>query len=123
MRELGPDRLRNNGTYLIVRDPDTAQAFRIPIDDPLRRLLELAAQRTRSGRSDGQLETTMESTLSPRDIQSRIRRGESADSAADAAGVPVEHIEGFATPVLAERAYMAEQARKTTIRRKHVGGA
>ena len=37
--------------------------------------------------------------------------------------MPVEQIIGFATPVLAEREYMCEQARKTPIRRKHVGGA
>jgi hypothetical protein len=65
----------------------------------------------------------MESSLSPRDIQTRIRRGESPDEVAVAAGVPVEQIIGFATPVLAEREYMCEQARKTPIRRKHVGGA
>ncbi len=36
---------------------------------------------------------------------------------------PVDQIDRFAGPVLAEREYMCEQARKTTIRRKHVGGA
>jgi hypothetical protein len=65
----------------------------------------------------------MPSSLSPRDIQTRIRRGESPQSVADSAGVPVEQIEGFAGPVLAEREFMCEQARKTAIRRKHVGGA
>ena len=65
----------------------------------------------------------MESTLSPREIQSRIRRGESPQTVADSAGVPVEQIAGFAAPVLAERAYLAEQARTTPLRRKHVGGA
>ena len=65
----------------------------------------------------------MESSLTPRDIQTRIRRGESPDEVAVVAGVPVEQIIGFATPVLAEREYMCEQARKTPIRRKHVGGS
>ena len=65
----------------------------------------------------------MESTLSPRDIQARIRRGESPDQVAESAGVPTEQIEGFAGPVLAERAYVAEQARATTIRRRHATGA
>ena len=61
--------------------------------------------------------------LNPRDIQTRIRRGESAQQVAEAAGVPVERIEMFAGPVIAEREYMVEQARKTSLRRKHVSGA
>ncbi|EFQ84191.1 hypothetical protein HMPREF0063_10907 [Aeromicrobium marinum DSM 15272] len=123
MRELGPDRLSHDGTHLLARDPRTGEQFSLPVDDRLRRLLDLAAARTRSGRADGQMEITMESSLSPRDIQSRIRRGESPASVADSAGVPVERIAGFAAPVLAERQYMCEQARTTPIRRKHVGGA
>jgi hypothetical protein len=68
------------------------------------------------------LEITMESSLSPRDIQTRIRRGESPADVAGSAGIPVEQIMGFATPVLAEREYMCEQARKTTVRRDHSSG-
>ena len=123
MRQLGPDRLGEDSTYLVARDPGTGESFALPIDDRLRRLIDLADQRTRSGRRNGQLEITMESTLSPREIQSRIRRGESPQTVADSAGVPVEQIAGFAAPVLAERAYLAEQARTTPLRRKHVGGA
>lgn len=123
MRQLGPDRVGEDGTYLVARDPGTGETFALSIDDRLRRLIDLADQRTRSGRRDGQLEITMESTLSPREIQSRIRRGESPQTVADSAGVPVEQIAGFAAPVMAERAYLAEQARTTPLRRKHVGGS
>ncbi len=119
MRELGLDGLSEDGRFLIARDHSTDETFHIPADRRLSSLIDA----TSSGSTSGQLETNMESSLSPRDIQTRIRRGESPDEVAVAAGVPVEQIIGFATPVLAEREYMCEQARKTPIRRKHVGGA
>ncbi|MEG9226237.1 septation protein SepH [Aeromicrobium sp. Sec7.5] len=153
MRELGPDRLSDDGNGLVARDPASGEEFRVPIDDRLSRLVALAEQRRPSGQAARETtrprETTMsneprmqsartesartesartesartESALSPREIQTRIRRGETVSEVADAAGVPATQIEGFATPVLAERAYMAEQARATPLRRKHVGGA
>lgn len=123
MRELGPDRLSEDGRFLIARDPATGELFSLRADHRLASLIDASGLRTRPGRTPGQLEITMESSLSPRDIQSRIRRGETPDSVAESAGVPVEQIMGFATPVLAEREYMCDQARKTSIRRKHVGGA
>jgi Protein of unknown function (DUF3071) len=119
MRELGLDGLSEDGRFLIARDHSTDETFHIPADRRLSSLIEA----TPRGSTSGQLETSMESSLSPRDIQTRIRRGESTEEVAVVAGVPVEQIIGFATPVLAEREYMCEQARKTPIRRKHVGGA
>ncbi|WP_229051231.1 septation protein SepH [Aeromicrobium sp. Leaf350] len=127
MRELGPDRLSDDGNSLVARDPGTGEEFSLPIDDRLKRIVALADHRRRPGyrprESTKSGETIMQSALSPRDIQTRIRRGETVAEVADAAGVPTEQIDGFATPVLAERAYMAEQARATPLRRKHVGGA
>ncbi|KQV76340.1 hypothetical protein ASC61_15765 [Aeromicrobium sp. Root344] len=120
MRDLGLDRLSEDRRFLIARDASTGEQFRIPADH---RLASLIGKPSHSGNTSGQLEIRMESSLSPRDIQTRIRRGETPQAVADSAGVPVEQILGFAGPVLAEREYMCEQARKTSIRRKHVGGA
>ncbi len=119
MRKLGLDGLSEDGRFLVARDTATEETFHIPVDH---RLSSLVAKSSRSGIPAGQLEIKMESSLSPRDIQTRIRRGETVESVAESAGVPVDQIDGFAGPVLAEREYMCEQARKTTIRRKHVGG-
>lgn len=119
MRELGLDGLSEDGRFLVARDTATQETFHIPVDH---RLSSLVAKSSRSGIPAGQLEIKMESSLSPRDIQTRIRRGETVESVAESAGVPVDQIDRFAGPVLAEREYMCEQARKTTIRRKHVGG-
>jgi hypothetical protein len=120
MRDLGLDGLSEDRRFLIARDTATGEKFRIAADH---RLASLIGTPSHSGNTSGQLEIRMESSLSPRDIQTRIRRGETPQAVADSAGVPVEQILGFAGPVLAEREYMCEQARKTSIRRKHVGGA
>jgi hypothetical protein len=120
MRDLKPEGLSEDRRFLVARDVTTGEQFRIPADH---RLSSLIGTPSRPGRPSGQMEIRMPSSLSPRDIQTRIRRGESPQSVADSAGVPVEQIDGFAGPVLAEREFMCEQARKTPIRRKHVGGA
>ena len=60
----------------------------------------------------------MDSVLRPRDIQTRIRSGESPETVAAAAQTSVDKIMAFAAPVLAERAYVAEQALKASVRRR-----
>ena len=124
MRDLSLVGLSEDGRFLVARDVTTGHTYRVPADHRLSSLIGTPSRTpTRDGSTSGQMEIRMPSSLSPRDIQSRIRRGESPQSVADSAGVPVAQIEGFAGPVLAEREFMCEQARKTTIRRKHIGGA
>ncbi len=60
----------------------------------------------------------MDSTLRPRDIQARIRAGESPEAVAEAARTTVDKIAGFANPVLAERAHIADRAQKASVRRR-----
>jgi len=60
----------------------------------------------------------MDSALRPRDIQARIRAGESVDDVARAAGVAVERIEPFAAPVIAERVHVAGLAQSNPVRRR-----
>ena len=54
--------------------------------------------------------------LAPRDIQARIRLGETADEVARAAGVPVDRVLRYAGPVLQERAMLAQHARRTRLK-------
>lgn len=121
MRDLGLIRLSEDRTHLIARDTASGEEFRIRADHRAKSLIDALSPTDKAVR--GQLEIKMESSLSPRDIQTRIRRGENPEAVADAAGVDVDRIMAFAIPVLAEREYMVEQARKTVIRRKYVGGA
>ena len=60
----------------------------------------------------------MDIGLTPREIQTRIRAGASVDEVAEAAGVPSERIEGFASPVLAEREHIAATALAGSVRRR-----
>ena len=60
----------------------------------------------------------MDSALRPRDIQARIRAGATVDDVARAAGVPVESLDAFAAPVLAERDHVAGLAQTHPVRRR-----
>ena len=96
----------------LVLVSDSGEEFTLPADTRLR-----AALRGEHARL-GQLEITMESALRPRDIQARIRAGESPENVAAAAQTSIEKIMGYATPVLAERAHIADRAQRASVRRK-----
>mgnify|MGYP001340702318 CR=1 FL=1 len=59
----------------------------------------------------------MESALTPREIQARIRSGESLAEVARLAGMTTDWVEPFAAPVIAEREYIAAQAQSHPVRR------
>lgn len=92
---------------------DSGEEFTLDIDLRLRSTLDTA----RPARP-GQGEIRMDSTLRPRDIQARIRAGESAETVAEAAGMTVEKIMPFAGPVLAERQHVADRAQRSSVRRR-----
>ncbi|MEU3372418.1 septation protein SepH [Streptomyces sp. NPDC006711] len=110
MPELRVVAVSNDGTRLVLKAADSTE-YTLPIDERLR-----AAVRNDRARL-GQIEIEVESHLRPRDIQARIRAGASAEEVAQFAGIPVERVRRFEGPVLAERAFMAERARKTPVRR------
>jgi hypothetical protein len=66
----------------------------------------------------GQLEIEMQTSLTPRDIQARIRAGDSLEDVARIAGIPMDRVERFATPVLAERNHVASMAMSSSVRRR-----
>lgn len=115
MRPLRFVALNEDGTHLVLA-PDVPEAidngerFLVPVDDRLR-----AAARGDMSRL-GQLEIELESTLRPRDIQSRIRAGETPEQVAAVAGVRVDKVLRYAYPVLQERERIAQQARHARVR-------
>ena len=111
MPELRVVAVSNDGTRLVLKAADSTE-YTLPIDERLR-----AAVRNDRARL-GQIEIEVESHLRPRDIQARIRAGASAEEVAQLGGIPVERVRRFEGPVLAERAFMAERARKTPVRRQ-----
>lgn len=110
MPELRVVAVSNDGTRLVLKAADSTE-YTLPIDERLR-----AAVRNDRARL-GQIEIEVESNLRPRDIQARIRSGASAEEVAQLGGISVERVRRFEGPVLAERAFMAERARKTPVRR------
>jgi hypothetical protein len=106
----------DDGERLLLVD-DEGQEHTLVIDARLRDALRADAPGTGTDRS-GKLEIPMESTLRPRDIQTRIRAGETPEAVAEAAGSSVEKIMPFAAPVLAERAHVAERAQLSSVRRR-----
>jgi hypothetical protein len=69
------------------------------------------------GDAPRRLETQMSSSIRPREIQTRIRAGESAEAVAEAAGTTVDAIMPYVAPVLAEREHIAGRAQKASVRR------
>ncbi len=108
--------LTEDGTKLVLVS-DTGEKFTVLADATLRAALHGDHNRL------GQLETKMESALRPRDIQARIRAGETPESVAAAAQTSIDKVMGYATPVLAERAHVAERAQRASLRRKAGDGS
>ena len=104
MQELRIVAVSEDGSYAVLAVPGRGGRFSLPIDDRLRIVARGQFSRL------AQYEIEVESPLRPKEIQDRIRAGETAEEIADAAGVPIERVRRFEGPVLAERAYRAQAA-------------
>ncbi|QWF81707.1 septation protein SepH [Amycolatopsis sp. CA-230715] len=104
MRALRVVGLHEDGKSIVCEDPARRERFLLPADERLR-----AAARGDITRL-GQIEIELESQMRPREIQARIRAGESVEQVATSAGVPEQRVERFAYPVLLERSRTAELA-------------
>jgi hypothetical protein len=102
--------VHDDGEHLVLAGPD-GRRFLLAIDEPLR-----AAVRRDRARL-GQLQIAIDGSLRPKEIQSRIRAGMSAQELAEASGLPLEHVLRYEGPVLAEREHVADRARATTVQR------
>jgi len=111
MGELELVGLHDDGEHLVLSGPD-GQRFRLRIDEPLR----AAVRRDRPQLE--QLRAERASALAPREIQARIRAGATAQEVAASAGLPLEAVQRYEGPVLAEREYIAELARGTAVGRE-----
>ena len=97
MQELRLVAVSEDGSYLVLATAGRGTRFTLPVDDRLR-----AAVRGHFSRL-GQFEIEVESPLRPKEIQARIRAGETAEEIAETAGIPVERVRWFEGPVLQER--------------------
>jgi hypothetical protein len=86
-----------DGALLVASDEGTR--FRLAIDDVLHSRLRQSAP-----------EPGVVRKLAPRDIQTHIRSGMSAEDVAAVTGAPLDYIQRFEGPVLAEREYVIQSA-------------
>ncbi|HEX5534344.1 MAG TPA: septation protein SepH [Actinomycetales bacterium] len=114
MQDLQLVGVHDDGEHVLLTSADGTR-YRLLIDERLR-----AAVRRDRARL-GQLQIQMDGALRPRDIQARIRAGESAEDIAVSSGLPVEHIRRYEGPVLAERLHVAQRAQRHRIRTARPG--
>ena len=112
MQELRFVAVSEDGRYAVLAVPGRSARFTLPIDERLRAVALGQTSRL------AQYEIEVESPLRPKEIQARIRAGETVEEIADAAGIAIERVRWFEGPVLAERAYIAQQAQTASIRRQ-----
>ncbi len=114
MHDLTLVGVHDDGEHLVLAGHD-GQRYLLRVDEPLR----AAVRRDRARLAQLQIEQS--GTVRPRDIQAKIRSGWTAEDVAAEAGVPVEHVRRYEGPVLAEREFMARQARGARLRRAAPG--
>jgi hypothetical protein len=113
LRLVGP---AEDGASVLLESLDGAAQFSLPLDERLRDVSlgqppePPAAPEPAPGQS-----------LSPREIQTRVRAGESPQAVAESAGMPLEKVMRFAHPVLAERARVVDEAIRARARRPGEG--
>ncbi len=112
MQELRFVAVSEDGRYAVLAVPGRSARFTLPIDERLRAVALGQTSRLT------QYEIEVESPLRPKEIQARIRAGETVEEIADAAGISVERVRWFEAPILAERAYAADQAQLASVRRQ-----
>ncbi|MBN0040063.1 DUF3071 domain-containing protein [Cellulosimicrobium cellulans] len=104
MDELELVRLHEDGEHLVLRATGGTQ-FTLPITESLRAAVRRDRPHLEHLRAEG------ERNLAPREIQARLRAGESVETVAEAAGLGVEHVRRFAGPVVAEQEYVVDRVR------------
>lgn len=108
MSELRLVGVSEDGERLVLTD-DSGAEYSLAIDERLRAAVHGHLSRL------GQLTMALESRISPREIQDRVRSGESAEHVAQTAAVPLDRVLRFIGPVLREREHVADQARRARL--------
>lgn len=106
--------LSEDGQALVVAD-ELGRLMGLPLDDRLRTAVQGERAEAESTSPPIVDRRVPQVSLSPRDIQTRIRCGESAEDIARGAGVAVDKVLRYAGPVLQERAMLAQAARRARL--------
>ncbi len=109
MQELRLVGVQEDGGHLLLSNED-GEEFSLPVTDALR-----AAATRPIGRPSAKAADAAEGVVTPRDIQARIRAGATAEQVAAESGVDLERVRKYEGPVLAERDWIAHQARQVEV--------
>jgi hypothetical protein len=118
MRQLRFVRPTEDGSHLVVETADGNEQFCLRNDAQLRD----AARADLPGLPSTAAPAEPETQIGPRDIQVRVRAGESPQDLADSYGVSLERVLRFAGPVMDERLRIADEARRARARRSTTEG-
>lgn len=105
MQDLRLVGVHDDGEHLLLSGAG-GEMFQLPIDEALRSASRSTAKPAAKAAPIA---------MSPRDIQARIRSGATAAEVAELSGLPLAKVERYEGPVLAEREYVAQQARKIEV--------
>jgi hypothetical protein len=110
MSELRLTGKNPEGTHLTLTNP-IGEEFTIRISDTLRATVNQPRLAAVSASDDVE-------TMSVKEIQRRLRSGESMDAIARDGRISVEKVERFAGPILQERVYILDQAFSVVLRKE-----
>lgn len=118
MRDLHVVGLSEDGRHVLLATTRDAVrgGFRVPLDERL--VAAVKGELPRPGETG-----PPENPMSVKEIQARLRAGESVEELARAGGVPLSRVERFAGPVLSERAQVVEAARRAVLVRGRRGAS
>jgi hypothetical protein len=122
LRLVGPG---EDGTSVVVEavepgssDDARGERFELSLDDRLRAMATTEPASTDAPTASTEAEPASAGPVpTPREIQVRVRAGETAQAVADDAGIPLERVMRFAFPVLQERIRVTDEARRARARR------
>ncbi|MEV4901590.1 septation protein SepH [Citricoccus sp. NPDC055426] len=109
MQELRLVGVQEDGGHLLLSN-EAGEEFSLPVTEALR-----SAATRPIGRPSAQAADAAEGVLTPRDIQARIRAGATAEQVSAESGVDLDRVRKYEGPVLAERDWMAHQARRVEV--------
>ena len=113
LRYVGPG---DDGSHVIVETADGGEQFHLLVDVALRDAIRSDLPRL------SHVQPESPSSVTPREIQMRVRGGESPQDLAETEGMTLERVLRFAGAVLEERARIADAARRARARRSTTEG-
>ena len=114
MRQLRLVAIADDRSHVVLATDDGLERFALVPDPELDAALRTVAEPVAAG---APVAVNRELTVGPREIQVRVRAGESPEQVAAFFGVEVERIMRFAGPVLEERVRIADETRRARARR------